>query len=227
VNFAYQPICHLHGSIDAVCAGAPSLPAPVGSSALRNTGLFSWGGHIHNPPGRSRGCMSHPPLLVPEKQRDTKYKSYLPGCMSIQLNQPFYDLAHPLTRHLHGSVTAVCAGALLTSLPTPVDPSAPGNGYKSYLPWCMSVQLHQTLDDLAHPLTCQLGGVSGGCWYGAAWPSRKQPAMRQQHKAQFWSVWWQPRLPVGFPCVTNNGLWPSALILVGNATLVVSERVYT
>jgi hypothetical protein len=37
---------------------------------------------------------------------------------------------------------------------------------------------------------------------------------------------WQPRLPEGFPFVISNGLWPSALILVGNAALVVGERVY-
>jgi hypothetical protein len=36
---------------------------------------------------------------------------------------------------------------------------------------------------------------------------------------------WQPRLLLGFPFVINDGLWPSALLLVGKATLVVSKRV--
>jgi hypothetical protein len=43
---------------------------------------------------------------------------------------------------------------------------------------------------------------------------------------EFGTTWWQPRLPVGFPFVINFGLWPSVPILVGNATLVVSENVY-
>jgi hypothetical protein len=37
---------------------------------------------------------------------------------------------------------------------------------------------------------------------------------------------WQPLLPVGFPFVINKRLWLLALILVGNATVVVSKRLY-
>jgi hypothetical protein len=39
-------------------------------------------------------------------------------------------------------------------------------------------------------------------------------------------VWYKKPAPFGFPFVIDNGLWPLALILVGNATLVVTARVY-
>jgi hypothetical protein len=47
------------------------------------------------------------------------------------------------------------------------------------------------------------------------------PAQQDMHGAVLCML-----LHVGFLFVIDNGLWPSALILVGNATLVVSERVY-
>jgi hypothetical protein len=33
----------------------------------------------------------------------------------------------------------------------------------------------------------------------------------------WWSCW-QPRLPLGFLCVSNNGLWQTMLLQVANAT---------
>jgi hypothetical protein len=36
-------------------------------------------------------------------------------------------------------------------------------------------------------------------------------------------IWWQPWLLVGLSFVLNSDLWPSALVLEGNATLVFSE----
>jgi hypothetical protein len=36
--------------------------------------------------------------------------------------------------------------------------------------------------------------------------------------------WWKPELSVGSRSVMNNGLWPSALVLVGIAALVVSQK---
>jgi hypothetical protein len=77
----------------------------------------------------------------------------------------------------------------------------------------------------------QFGGSRLPAWF--IWCSLVGAGCR---RGSFGAVWWEPRLPVWFLLssvsfcdqpqkVSHNGHWALALILVGGATVVVSERV--